>query len=124
MTELWLDHSVAMDIEPEIASDEAMMIKQLRDEIRTAADAMAQSLEGAGRAMSNTMHDMSDQIEKFGQVVSTFNGNVRDFSEFNYNLRHSIELMDVNFYKLAQAMNDTQKTIERVTPYSGGGLKR
>ena len=124
MTELWLDHSVAMDIEPEIASDEAMMIKQLRDEIRTAADAMAQSLEGAGRAMSNTMHDMSDEIEKFGQVVSTFNGNVRDFSEFNYNLRHSIELMDVNFYKLAQAMNDTQKTIERVNPYSGGGLKR
>ena len=48
-----------------------------------------------------------------GSDVEGFNSGVRDFSEFNYNLRGTVERMDVAMRDVVSAMRETAKSIER-----------
>lgn len=125
MTELWLDHSVAPTLQTEVPSDDAELIMQLSNELRRHADAVEQSLNSAATQMSrvimsttgaldNVLQEAQEPLEYFGRVVGSFNENVRDFTEFNQNLRNNIERMDVNFIRLTEAMRDAQRS------YDGG----
>ena len=128
MVELWLDHEVAPALPAATvrADDNAAVIRLMQSELRAHADAirialsectreMAGTLGGATAAMEDALDNSATQMEQFAKTIERFNGNVRDFSEFNHHLRNNIERMDVNFIRVTEAMRTAADKLE------GGG---
>ena len=47
------------------------------------------------------------------KTVENFNSGVRDFSEFNYNLRGTVERMDVTVRDLVSGLREVTRILER-----------
>ena len=47
------------------------------------------------------------------KTVESFNTGVRDFSEFNYNLRGTVERMDVAVRDLVAGLREVSRSLER-----------
>ena len=47
------------------------------------------------------------------KTVENFNAGVRDFSEFNYNLRGTVERMDVTVRDLVSGLREITRILER-----------
>jgi hypothetical protein len=47
------------------------------------------------------------------RTVESFNSGVRDFSEFNYNLRGTVERMDITVRDLVSGLREVSRSIER-----------
>lgn len=120
--ELWLDHVVAPQETTDVAFDDESRLLQLKDELRLHAAAVEQTLnnctlqmEQVLNATTKSLGDMitysKEPLSVFYNTVSTFNENVRDFSEFNYDLRGNIERMDVAFRDLGTTLNKTNRTM-------------
>lgn len=122
MTELWLDHVVAPDLETDFAADDDSRLLQLKEELRAHAAIVQSSLsactQNLERVLTTTTKSLGDMISyskepigAFYDTVQTFNENVRDFSQFNYDLRGNIERMDLCMRDLSAALRQTGKTI-------------
>ena len=130
MVELWLDHEVAAQLAPPApvtpaysANDDAVTYRPMNMDLRAHAESIRAALGECTREMAGTLGEttavMQDvlensgmQMEQFAKTVERFNGNVRDFSEFNHHLRSNIERMDVNFIKLTEAMRSAANKLE------------
>ena len=53
-----------------------------------------------------------EQIAAFDRTIEKFNGGVRDFSEVDYNLRGSVERMDLAVRDLSSAMREINRRME------------
>ncbi len=136
--ELWLDHAVAPMEVSELATDDASRMLQLKDELRIHAAAvetalnnataqMQQTLAATTQALGETIHYSKEPLTIFYNTVNTFNENVRDFSEFNYDLRGNIERMDVTFRDFSTALKQAAKTLpepERRPTKTRGGAEQ
>jgi len=122
-TELWLDHAVSPALETDYAKDDESRIAQLKDELRAHAASVEKSLslctESLARTLGETTRSLGDMIEyskepisAFYETVRCFNDNVRDFSQFNYELRGNIERMDVSFRDLSSSMRQAVRKPE------------
>ena len=107
--ELWLDHRTAPRLTTDRVQDDTELVKRMIGGMNTAANAMDTSLKDTTDALLKAM-------EGFTDTVNSFNKGVRDFSEFDYNLRGTVERMDVAVRELASA-------IRRVTRGEGGGSR-
>ena len=56
---------------------------------------------------------LNHRIRKLAEQVDGFNSGVRDFSEFNYNLRGTVERMDVSVRDLVQGLREVSRSLER-----------
>ncbi len=99
--ELWLDHRTAPRLTTDRIKDDAELIKRMTAGLNTAADSMDSTLKDSTESLQKTIDD-------FAATVNAFNKGVRDFSEFDYNLRGTVERMDV-------AVRDLAAAIRRVT---------
>ena len=104
--ELWLDHRTAPRLTTDHVSDDSELIKRMTVGLNSAAGTMDRALKESAAAMQKTM-------EEFNRSVGAFNGGVRDFSEFDYNLRGTVERLDV-------AIRDFSAAVRRVTRGSEG----
>ena len=52
-------------------------------------------------------------IAAMNKTVESFNSGVRDFSEFNYNLRGTVERMDVTVRDLVAGLREVSRILER-----------
>ena len=52
-------------------------------------------------------------IAAMNKTVENFNSGVRDFSEFNYNLRGTVERMDVTVRDLVSSLREITRILER-----------
>jgi hypothetical protein len=52
-------------------------------------------------------------IAAMNKTVESFNNGVRDFSEFNYNLRGTVERMDVTVRDLVSGLREVSRILER-----------
>ena len=52
-------------------------------------------------------------IAAMNKTVESFNSGVRDFSEFNYNLRGTVERMDVTVRDLVSGLREITRILER-----------
>ena len=52
-------------------------------------------------------------ITAFNKTVDSFNGGVRDFSEFNYNLRGTVERLDVTVRDLVSGLREVSRILEK-----------
>ena len=122
LLELWLDHGVAPTLETDAPEDDNGRLMQLKEELRLHARTVQQSLTACTGQMEQTLHDTTDAlgrmiqyskepIQAFYDTVSTFNDNVRDFSEFNYDLRGNIERMDLCFRELTSELRKTSRNL-------------
>ena len=63
--------------------------------------------------LNKTLDQSRAYLGAFNQTVGQFNDGVHDFSEFNYNLRGTIERMDLSLRDVVSAMRESARTIER-----------
>lgn len=107
--ELWLDHSVAPRLEKDRPKDEADMVKHMVAAMNAVAESMNKSLRDSTVALQRTMMG-------FDATVNTFNKSVRDFGEIDYNLRGTVERLDVTVRDLNTKLRRTGREIERSEP--------
>lgn len=111
--ELWLDHTVAPTLPTEGGSDDVSLVRRMVSAINGASDAMEKSMKEATDTLTATLDGEKEQLAAFNKTVGKFNDGVRDFSEFNYNLRGTVERMDVSVRDLVSAMRESTRDIER-----------
>ena len=104
--ELWLDHRTAPRLNTDRAKDDSEALRRISGSLNNAAGVMNASLSQSTEALLKTMDGFSDTVE-------SFNKGVRDFSEFDYNLRGTVERMDLAVRELSSAIRRVTRGPER-----------
>ena len=108
MTELWLDHYVAPKLETDALYDDVSMVRHLKSELRAHAETVEKALNATVSALGGTLSQVEGQLGGFGDTVARFSQSTRDFGEISYDLRGSIERMDVSFRDLNTALRNAR----------------
>ena len=111
--ELWLDHTVAPKLPTDAAQDDSALVNKLVKAMETSAAEIEKSLKDTTNDLKRSILASRELLDGFDKTVESFNGGVRDFSEFNYNLRGTVERMDVAMRDVVSAMRETAKSVER-----------
>ena len=111
--ELWLDHTVAPKLPTDVAQDDSELVNKLVKAMETSAAEIEKSLKDTTNDLKRSILASRELLDGFDKTVEGFNSGVRDFSEFNYNLRGTVERMDVAMRDVVSAMRETAKSIER-----------
>ncbi len=111
--ELWLDHKIAPTLPTIAAKDDVALVHQMIDALNAAANSMERTLSGATTELRRTVDEEKKCLEAFNGTVNSFNTGVRDFSELNYNLRGTIERMDVSVRDVVSSMREVSRSMER-----------
>ena len=111
--ELWLDHTVAPTLPTERAKDESEMVQQMVHAMDSASKTMERALQNATGDLKTAIDSSRAPITAFNKTVDSFNGGVRDFSEFNYNLRGTVERLDVTVRDLVSGLREVSRILER-----------
>ena len=111
--ELWLDHTVAPTLPTERAKDESEMVQQMVHAMDSASKTMERALQNATGDLKTAIDSSHAPITAFNKTVDSFNGGVRDFSEFNYNLRGTVERLDVTVRDLVSGLREVSRILEK-----------
>lgn len=111
--ELWLDHTVAPTLPTERAKDESEMVQQMVHAMDSASKTMERALQNATGDLKTAIDSSRAPITAFNKTVDSFNGGVRDFSEFNYNLRGTVERLDVTVRDLVSGLREVSCILEK-----------
>jgi methyl-accepting chemotaxis protein len=111
--ELWLDHNVAPSLPTDAAKDDVDLMNHLIKTMEATAKNMDLTLQAATNELRTAIDSSRAPIAAFNKTVEGFNSGVRDFSEFNYNLRGTVERMDVSVRDLVQGLRQVSRSIER-----------
>lgn len=123
--ELWLDHTVAPALPNDADKDDATLVRQMIAALDSASESMKNSLNAASDSMKATLNESGETLRRtmegsrpylvaFHQTVEKFNTGVREFSEYDYNLRGSAERLDL-------AVRDLSTALRRLSAESGKG---
>ena len=104
--ELWLDQSVAPTLPTVAAEDNSELIHDMLDALNDATYTMEKTLDDTTASMRNA-------LKGFDNTISSFNGGVHDFSEFNYNLRGTIERLDLSVRDFSTSLKNAASRMER-----------
>ncbi len=111
--ELWLDHDVAPTLPTDAPKDDAELVHQLVLALDRSTDNMSQILTDATDDLKAAINMSRAPIAAMNKTVESFNAGVRDFSEFNYNLRGTVERMDVTVRDLVSGLREISRILER-----------
>ena len=111
--ELWLDHDVAPTLPTEAPKDNADLVHQMVLALDRTAQSMDQTLTDATDELKAAISASRTPIAAMNKTVESFNAGVRDFSEFNYNLRGTVERMDVTVRDLVSGLREISRILER-----------
>ena len=111
--ELWLDRTVAPTLPTERAKDESEMVQQMVHAMDSASKTMERALQNATGDLKTAIDSSRAPITAFNKTVDSFNGGVRDFSEFNYNLRGTVERLDVTVRDLVSGLREVSRILEK-----------
>ena len=120
--ELWLDTEIAPTLATEAVQDEAHMLQKLAETVSASSEEFQNSLNAAAAAYASATRSASASLAKtidtsraaigeFEKTVGTFNAGVHDFSEVDYNLRGSVERMDLAVRDLANALREVNRRL-------------
>ena len=121
--ELWLDTEVAPSLYTEASKDNADLVKRMiaamdaavgefKTTMNTAAAAYIDATNSSSNTLSHAMSSGRNMVDAFDKTVDKFNEGVHDFSEVDYNLRGSVERMDLAVRDLANAMREINRRME------------
>ena len=120
--EEYLDNTVALVLSKDKQTEYTMMNNILRTTFvefgEKIENTLQHTVETFGEKLSHVVMEvefssrtLDNTVEKFDQSLKNFSDNIRDFSEFNFNLRNNIERMDVSFVKATEVISGTSKII-------------
>ena len=120
--ELWLDTEIAPTLTTEAVKDDAELLTRLidalnasagefRSAMRTSAEAYAKSTQASAAAIVRATQEQKDHLKSFDESLEKFNSGVHDFSEVDYNLRGSVERMDLAVRDLASAFREISRRL-------------
>ena len=110
--ELWLDTEVAPGLAADSATDDAGLVKRMINALGGASEEFQAAVRGATDALTRTAAQNRAAMEQFDATVGKFNAGVHDFSEVDYNLRGSVERMDLAVRDLAAALREVRGRME------------
>ena len=88
-------------------------VHQLVLALDRSTDNMNQILTDATDDLKAAINMSRAPIAAMNKTVESFNSGVRDFSEFNYNLRGTVERMDVTVRDLVSGLREITRILER-----------
>ncbi|MBN2558638.1 MAG: MotA/TolQ/ExbB proton channel family protein [Clostridia bacterium] len=121
--EEYLDNVIAVVISKDKENEYTILNRILRDTFIDFGNKIETSLKDTvnefGNKLTNVVMDVSlssqtldNTIERFDTCLVNFAGSIKDFSEFNTNLRNNIEIMDVSFIKMSESMAESANLIK------------
>lgn len=110
--ELWLDEQIAPGLTTERARSESEMMQNLINAIHRAAASMEKSMHNATNSMTEAIAQSENVVKEFNKSISGFNQGVRNFEEVDYNLRGTVERMDVACRDLVSVMRRASRELE------------
>lgn len=119
--ELWLDEEIAPHLETESIRDNSdlarqvvkamnSLVKDMSAALADAATAYADTTRRAGAALSQSAQQSIQTAAAYDAAIGKFNAGVQDFQEVDYNLRGSVERLDLAVRDLT---NDLRKLDRR-----------
>ena len=111
--ELWLDHTVAPKLPTDAAQDDSALVNKLVKAMETSAAEIEKSLKDTTNDLKRSILASRELLGEFDKTVDSFNSGVRDFSEFNYNLRGTVERLDVAVRDLVSGLREASRSIEK-----------
>lgn len=111
--ELWLDHELAPGLPTDKAKDDVQLVHQMIRALDSAAASMDRTLKQSTDEMKMTLSAAKEPLAAFSRTVDGFNEGVRDFSEVDYNLRGTVERLDVCIRDLVGALRSSARGLER-----------
>ena len=118
--ELWLDTEIAPTLSTEASKDDADLVNRLidalnssvseiRTSLRTAAESYTINTQAASNVYAKAISEQKEHLKHFDGALEKFNYGVHDFSEVDYNLRGSVERMDLAVRDLATALREINR---------------
>ncbi len=118
--ELWLDTEIAPTLATEAVEDERHALRTLidtlnssvdgiRDALGEAAASYSSSTRTAAAAYAKSIESSRMGLAEFDKTVGVFNSGVHDFSEVDYNLRGSVERLDLAVRDLSNALREISR---------------
>ena len=118
--ELWLDNEVAPTLASGMAKSDAGLVRQMIEAMASSAAEIRKSLAEASASYAQTtarsaasfeksLAVCAEEVDKFNAAVATFKEGIHDFSEVDYNLRGSVERMDLAVRDLSGAMREINR---------------
>ena len=118
--ELWLDDEVAPSLASGMAKSDAGLVRQMVEAMASSAAEIRKALVEASASYEQTtarsasafeksLAVCTEEVDKFNAAVATFKEGVHDFSEVDYNLRGSVERMDLAVRDLSGAMREINR---------------
>lgn len=93
--ELWLDETVAPSLPTDLGKSDADVIHDMIDSLNQTSCTMTSTL-------NLTTQALTENLKKFNNTVETFNSGIHDFAEIEYDLRGSIERLDLSVRDIAR----------------------
>ena len=120
--ELWLDTEIAPTLTTEAVKDDAEVLQRLIDTLnasagefraamRSSAEAYAKSTQASAAVIAKASQEQKEHLRSFDESLEKFNSGVHDFSEVDYNLRGSVERMDLAVRDLASAFREISRRL-------------
>ena len=110
--ELWLDTEVAPALYTEAAKNDSDLVRRMIAALKAASDDFGAAAKGASMALAQAAQENRAALAGFDQSLDKFNEGVHDFAEVDYNLRGSVERMDLAVRDLAGAMREINRRME------------
>ncbi len=121
--EEYLDNVISVAIAKDKETEYTILNRILRDTFIDFGNKIETSLKDTvnefGNKLTNVVMDVSlssqtldNTIDRFDSCLANFAGSVKDFSDFNTNLRNNVEMMDVSFIKMAESMSSSANLIK------------
>ena len=118
--ELWLDGEVAPTLGAALAKDDVSLVRGMIDAMGASAAEIRKALQDASAqyakvtaasaaSFRETLAVCDAEVAKFNAAIATFKEGVHDFSEVDYNLRGSVERMDLAVRDLSGAMREINR---------------
>lgn len=110
--ELWLDHQVAPTLKTNATKRDSELVNRMIGALEKTAGELEDSLRNASNTLISVSDTCTEQIRGFDGSVNKFNKGIRDFSEVDYNLRGTVERMDLAIRDLSSAMREITRRLE------------
>ena len=110
--ELWLDTEVAPQLASENATDDAGLVRQMIGALNATSNSIQSTLRDASEALLRTSAQNRETMEQFDQTVGRFNSGVHEFSEVDYNLRGSVERLDLAVRDFSGILREITRRLE------------
>ena len=112
-TELWLDHIVAPQLPTNAAKDEATLVRRMIEALDRSTANMDRTLTGTTNEIKQSLLAEKAMLDSFTATVKKFNEGVHDFGEVDYNLRGTVERLDVSVRDLTGMLRRASRDSER-----------